>query len=234
MMYLDRSKHREIFDAALHAPQLGSVIIGVGSIGSRLALHFAELGIGPSMLIDDDLVEMHNIANQAYNVSDIGKSKVAATRQHLIEKANIIPNVLTERIESKVRLPYSIVASCVDTMDARRNILKCVKGSQVNELFIDARMTATSVLIYILDPRDTKQLTAYEESLYSDKDVDERLGGCQMTQSVGITAQFAASLMTARLIDWLTGRKKVFETVFSWEKGFYREHFIESQITMKK
>jgi molybdopterin/thiamine biosynthesis adenylyltransferase len=218
---IDSSKHREIFDAR-YVP-MGSVIVGLGSIGSRLALHFAELGLGPTMLIDDDLVEAHNIANQAYNLIDIGTAKVAAMRFHLKEKANIIPIMLTQRIESKVRLNFSIVASCVDTMAARRVLLECVKGSQVNELFIDGRMTATTVLVYVFDPRDSKQVEAYEKTLYADEEVNENLVGCQMTQSIGATAQFAASLMTARTIDWLTGKKKVFETIYDWQKGFYVE-----------
>ena len=224
--FLDRSKHREIFDAALYNPIYGSVIVGVGSIGSRLALHFAELGLGPSMLIDDDLVEAHNIANQVYGVIDVGFSKVSAMRKHLLDKANIIPNVLTERIECKMRLNYSIVASCVDTMAARKILAECVKGSQSNELVIDGRMTATTILVYAFDPRDAKQMAAYEQTLYKDEDVDEQLGGCHLTQSVGITAQMAASLMTARTIDWLTGKKRVFETVFDWRLGTYKEYMI--------
>ena len=51
-----------------------------------------------------------------------------------------------------------------------------------------------------------------------------------MTQSVGVTAQLAASLMTARVIDWLSGRKKVFETAMDWQHGYYKEMLLADAI----
>jgi bacteriocin biosynthesis cyclodehydratase domain-containing protein len=52
-------------------------IIGCGGIGCMMALTLATAGVGEIILMDDDLVEIHNISRQfAYTEEDIGKKKV--------------------------------------------------------------------------------------------------------------------------------------------------------------
>lgn len=53
-------------------------IIGCGAVGSNLALIAAKMGFHEFDLWDADIVEPHNLANQAYDVEHIGMKKVAA------------------------------------------------------------------------------------------------------------------------------------------------------------
>ena len=215
----DVSKHAALFNRDF-APDREGIIVGVGSIGSRFALHMAELDL-PFALMDPDTVEQHNIANQAYEQGDIGALKVVAVREACYRKNGHVLQTYPFAHDTE-KLPYGIVASCVDTMSARKRLFAAACNN-TTQIFIDTRMTATSVMVYILNPSDTKQCARYRETLYDDSEVNEDTGGCSLTQSVGATAQLAASLATVRLIDWIMNRRKVFETLFGWSVGGYSE-----------
>jgi len=54
-------------------------VLGVGGLGSYVALELAAAGVGDLLLVDDDLVEAHNLNRQIlYSQGDVGTSKVAA------------------------------------------------------------------------------------------------------------------------------------------------------------
>ena len=58
------------------------LILGVGGLGSVVALNLLRLGVGKLFLLDYDVVDEHNLNRQLlFSRADIGKSKVeAATR----------------------------------------------------------------------------------------------------------------------------------------------------------
>jgi molybdopterin/thiamine biosynthesis adenylyltransferase len=59
-------------------------VLGVGGLGSYVALALAAAGVGDLLLVDDDVVEAHNLNRQVlYTVDDIGASKVAAARNRI-------------------------------------------------------------------------------------------------------------------------------------------------------
>jgi bacteriocin biosynthesis cyclodehydratase domain-containing protein len=59
-------------------------IIGCGGIGCMVAMTLATAGICNLILIDDDIVEIHNISRQfAYTEEDIGKKKVTVLAAYL-------------------------------------------------------------------------------------------------------------------------------------------------------
>ncbi|MGC8674110.1 MAG: HesA/MoeB/ThiF family protein [Thermoprotei archaeon] len=60
------------------------VIVGLGGLGSNVAMQMAAAGIGFLRLIDPDKVDVSNINRQPlYNESDVGKLKVDAASQNL-------------------------------------------------------------------------------------------------------------------------------------------------------
>ena len=212
---MNRSRHSEIFaerDAT-------ATVLGVGSIGSRLALHLAELGFGSINLIDDDVVENHNLPNQAFGQAHVGTKKTEAMIDILLRKGFDGKSFgLDWRLDKGVAIPTSVVACCFDSMSARRLFLACARRSTSVRLFVDGRVTATGVMVYAFTGA---QLDRYEQSLYDDDDVRENACG---KQSVGITAQIAASLMAARVVTSLTGKRTPFETLADWAEGYHIEH----------
>ena len=59
------------------------LIIGVGGLGSPIAIYLAALGIGNIWIIDKDKVEVSNLSRQIiFNNNDIKKNKsIAATKK---------------------------------------------------------------------------------------------------------------------------------------------------------
>ena len=74
-----------------------AVLIGVGSVGSFAAMELARSGVGRFVLIDTDTLEIHNICRHQCGFEDLGRYKVDAVRDRIL---NINPHaeVLTYRL----------------------------------------------------------------------------------------------------------------------------------------
>ncbi len=60
-------------------------IIGLGSVGSLIALELAKTGVGHFVLIDSDVVEYHNICRHQAGISEIGMFKVDAMETRILD-----------------------------------------------------------------------------------------------------------------------------------------------------
>lgn len=70
-------------DAAQNKLSSASIaLIGVGGVGSPAALYLTASGIGKIALIDDDLVELHNLHRQIlYREPELGEKKVSLAQK---------------------------------------------------------------------------------------------------------------------------------------------------------
>jgi molybdopterin/thiamine biosynthesis adenylyltransferase len=96
------------------------LIMGVGGLGSPLAMYLAACGIGEIVIVDDDKVELTNLQRQIIHSSKhIGMSKVASAAQ-AIESINpeVKVSVIAERISGeKLRNKVEDVDVVVDATD---------------------------------------------------------------------------------------------------------------------
>ncbi|HEV2371921.1 MAG TPA: ThiF family adenylyltransferase [Streptosporangiaceae bacterium] len=61
-------------------------VLGLGGLGSHVALSLAAIGVGNLLLVDHDAVELMNLNRQLlYKDSDIGRSKVEAAAERIAE-----------------------------------------------------------------------------------------------------------------------------------------------------
>ena len=58
-------------------------IVGLGGLGSNVALWLARLGVGQLLLYDFDKVELSNLNRQYYFLEDVGQYKATALLGHL-------------------------------------------------------------------------------------------------------------------------------------------------------
>jgi molybdopterin/thiamine biosynthesis adenylyltransferase len=95
---LERYRRNLEFFQYFHAPPLTSAdfqlrlrqskvtVLGLGGLGSHVALGLAAIGVGDLLLIDHDVVELMNLNRQLlYTDADVGRSKVEAAAQRIAE-----------------------------------------------------------------------------------------------------------------------------------------------------
>ena len=76
------------------------LIIGLGGLGSPVAMYLAAAGVGHLVLCDDDKVDLSNLQRQiAHNTSDIGKAKTRSAEETLHA---LNPDVTIESIEKRL------------------------------------------------------------------------------------------------------------------------------------
>ncbi len=76
---LDAAGQQKLLDSS-------ALIMGMGGLGSPVALYLAAAGVGQLVLVDFDEVELSNLQRQILHSSnDIGKSKVDSAQQTLAE-----------------------------------------------------------------------------------------------------------------------------------------------------
>ncbi len=114
------------------------LIVGVGGLGSPVALYLAGAGIGTIGLIDDDKVSESNLQRQIlYTETEIGQPKVICAQQRLSAlNSNITIHAYDERLtrENAERLiaSYDIIVDGCDNFRTRYLINDvCIKQGKV-------------------------------------------------------------------------------------------------------
>lgn len=176
-------------------------IIGAGAAGSRVAISLAKLGLGKIQVWDFDKIESHNIANQAYGLSDISKSKVEALFELIKAQTGTEIEIHNERVDGSQKLG-NIVFLLTDTMSSRKEIWgKALKFHPQVKLVIETRMGADNGRVYAVSPMRPGHIKAWESTLYSDQEAE--VSACGASISVGPTAETLSGLAVWQMIRWL-------------------------------
>ncbi len=89
------------------------LIVGVGGLGSPVALYLTAMGVGKLVLVDDGVLELSNMNRQIlYTTKDLGKPKVYVAAERLRQ---LNPNVKIEPI--KARLDEKLASELVQKVD---------------------------------------------------------------------------------------------------------------------
>lgn len=144
-------------------------IIGCGAVGSFTAMCLTKMGWKRFNLWDFDKVEEHNLPNQFFKEIQIGRTKIDATFDNMIEMdGKAIIQLNNKKFDKSSVFNSQIVISCVDKMYARKTIFeKCLRDKKV-QLFIDTRMAGLQGQIYSIDLKDKLQIENYKKTLFSD------------------------------------------------------------------
>lgn len=101
------------------------LIVGVGGLGSPIALYLAGAGVGCLGLVDDDTVNISNLQRQVlYSEKELGKPKVICAAERLSalnSEINIhsYPTRLTEENAYNIIRKYDIVVDGCDNFTTR-------------------------------------------------------------------------------------------------------------------
>lgn len=171
MMGFDTTRHlKHIEGIELETPVH---IVGCGSIGTAAATTMARLGFTQFVGYDEDIVEKHNIANQFFETTDLGKLKTDALEAKL--KA-INPEITFEHwgfFDKETDIQEgAIYIVGTDNMASRTTVANAVKGQRC--LLIDGRMGGNEGQVHAVFPTH-KRFAEYQKTLYTDGEAADLL-----------------------------------------------------------
>jgi len=177
-------------------------VIGVGAVGSNIAMLLAQMGYGrPGCgelhLYDFDIVEEHNLPNQAFLLEHVGMKKVDAMKDLIEKKMGFSVNAHDRKVTEDMADDPSIrrshyVFMAVDSMAARKSILKSfLEFNITTRLMIESRMGATDGMVFAINPQDYNECQVWSDKWYTDE--ESVAGGCGTSASVGVTTTFLAA-----------------------------------------
>lgn len=156
---MDLSKSFEYFDPSNVNGKIH--IIGCGSVGSTLAEMLARLGIRDFVLYDFDTVEAHNLANQMFRHTDIGKMKVEATKELIISINPEAAPCITMHPEGYTNQRLNgYVFLCVDNIDLRREICEKNRMNRAIKAVFDFRTRLEDAQHFAADWSNIRQIDA--------------------------------------------------------------------------
>ena len=118
-------------------------IVGLGGLGSNVALWLARLGVGQLLLYDFDKVELSNLNRQYYFLEDVGQYKATALLGHL-KAVNPYGNYhsrvvqLTEDNLAELLSEAHIVCEALDKPEAKALLVNGVMESFPDKYLVSA------------------------------------------------------------------------------------------------
>lgn len=205
---MDLSKSYEYF--APEKNQETIHIIGCGSVGSTVAENLVRCGITKITLWDFDRVEPHNIVNQMFRQKDIGKMKVEALRDILVE---INPDV-ADKIELKPdgwkgKMLSGYVFLCVDSIELRRKFVEKHMDSPYIKAVFDFRTRLEDAQHYAADWSDSKMkrdLLASMQFSHDEAKEETPVSACNVTLSVCPTVRIICAYGVANFMNFWNGK----------------------------
>ena len=119
-------------------------MLGCGSVGSLVALELARAGVGTFVLIDNDIVEYHNLCRHQCGVHEVGSFKVDAMKKRILDInphatvvtcTNIVEEVPKE-IYDKYAGKNTIFVGCANNREAD------VYGNRISMMYGSAYLSA--------------------------------------------------------------------------------------------
>lgn len=102
-----------------------ALIVGLGGLGSPIAMYLAASGIGRLVLVDDDRVELSNLQRQiVHSSADLGRPKVESARDRLLAlnpeiTVETIPHRLDENSFAALLPNIDVVLDATDNFTTR-------------------------------------------------------------------------------------------------------------------
>jgi len=102
-------------------------ILGCGSVGSLVAVELAKSGVGKFVLIDNDILEYHNLCRHQCTIEDIGEYKTDAVKRRIlninpgaevISRVEFVETVPKEIFDTYCKNGKAIMAGCADNRQA--------------------------------------------------------------------------------------------------------------------
>ena len=202
------------------------LIVGLGGLGSPVAMYLAAAGIGKLVLCDDDVVDLSNLQRQiVHHTSDIGKAKTESARQTLL---SLNPEISVDTFEKRLDVSElrqqvkncDVVVDASDNFDTRFLLNQvCVETSTPLVSGAAIRMEGQVTVFSNNSPQDPCYRCLYRESGDNEETCSE---SGVLSPIVGIIGSIQA-LETLKILtnvgNILNGRLLVFDgSIIEWRE----------------
>lgn len=204
---MDLSKSYEFFQPEKDTARVH--IIGCGSVGSTLAENLARCGVTKMTLWDFDTVEAHNIVNQMFRQQDVGKPKVEALKDILMDiNPEIKDNVEIKPKGWEGKLLSGYIFLCVDNIELRRKIVETHMDTPYVKAVFDFRTSLKSAQHYAADWNDYKMKQNLLNSMqfsHEEAAAETPVSACGVTLGVATTVRLICALGVNNYINFAKG-----------------------------
>lgn len=204
---MDLSKSYDFFQPEKETARIH--IIGCGSVGSTLAENLARCGVTKMTLWDFDTVEAHNIVNQMFRQQDVGKPKVEALKDILMDvNPEIKDDVELKPKGWEGKLMSGYIFLCVDNIELRRMIVEKHMDSPYVKAVFDFRTLLESAQHYAADWSDYKMKQDLLKSMQFSHEEAARetpVSACGVTLGVATTVRLICALGVNNYINFVKG-----------------------------
>lgn len=204
---MDLSKSYEFFQPEQVAERIH--IIGCGSVGSTIAENLARCGIKKMTLWDFDKVETHNIVNQMFKQTDVGKTKAEALKDILLEiNPDMELKLKTKGWDGEMLSGYVFLA--VDSIETRRKIVELHMNNNNIKAMFDTRTLLTGAQLYAAnwsEYKSKKDLLATMQFSHEEAAAETPVSACGITLGVATTVRIAAALSVNNFIKFVKDGK---------------------------
>lgn len=206
---IDLMRSRDIFDPTKFKKDVH--IIGVGATGSHLCENLVENGIPGDQIhvYDYDVIEEHNISNQLYTKKQIGKLKVEALKDIMLDSYDEEIIIHPEKVEDCSRMT-GVIFLLID--GKREPLFKTIRMKSGIDFFIETGIDARAGTILSINPKSLKQVKYFEVNRASNEPEPNTTGErsvCGTRLVVNNTVKNIASLACWEFIHCVNDPKKV-------------------------
>lgn len=193
---------------ARHTPNVhkklkcGSIaILGLGGLGSNIAIYLARIGVGKLILADFDIVEPSNLNRQQYFIKDIGKYKTEALQNQIKDinpfiKVDTVNEFIDETNINKFE-EVNIIIEAFDDPKCKANIANNILTKMRDKYLISSSGMAGYYDSNIIQTKKIRN----KFYLCGDEISEAKEGDGLMAPRVSICAGHMANLATQILIE---------------------------------
>lgn len=209
------------------------ILAGCGGIGSWTALQLARMNPAALFMYDDDAVEQANMSGQLYCQDDIGKAKVDAM-------ADMILNYTTMRNTYAIRDKYTqnseagdIMICGFDNMEARKTFFHSWRKHlrevpdelKYKCLYLDGRLSINTLQVFCITGDNDWAISEYAEKyLFTDAQAEETQ--CSLKQTTYLACMIG-SVIVNLFTNWVAN---TLNPIIPYDLPFFTEYDAQNMI----
>ncbi|MGI3131744.1 molybdopterin-synthase adenylyltransferase MoeB [Halopseudomonas pachastrellae] len=181
------------------------LVVGVGGLGSPVALYLAAAGVGQLLLADPDQVDLSNLQRQViHHAADIGRDKVASAAERVAAinpqvECRPLPSALAGAALQQAVAEVDLVLDCSDNFATRHAVnAACV---QLGKPLVSGAAIRLEGQLSVFDPR--REDSPCYQCLYGEG--DEQALSCSEAGVVGPLVGMVGSLQALEALKLLAG-----------------------------